>query len=148
MTSPFLKTKYLKEAFDLFQANSHYSCVFSVSKSYKLRWKYQNYFNNYVQPLNFDLHKRPRRQDWNGELIENGMFYLTQSYMIQNGYIQNYKWVSLKWILFYFLILTTCLPPPLPRRCGVVTIEPEDSHEIDTPFDLKLAEFMLLHQRN
>ena len=27
---------------------------------------------------NYDPIKRPRRQDWNGELIENGAFYFTK----------------------------------------------------------------------
>lgn len=55
-------------------------------RSHQLRWKY---FNNILKPLNFDPKYRPRRQDWDGELIENGMFYLVSRKQIIEGYLQN-----------------------------------------------------------
>ena len=32
---------------------------------------------------NYEPLKRPRRQDWDGELIENGAFYLTRKAILQ-----------------------------------------------------------------
>ena len=29
-----------------------------------------------ILPSNYDPQKRPRRQDWDGELVENGAFYM------------------------------------------------------------------------
>jgi N-acylneuraminate/3-deoxy-D-glycero-D-galacto-nononate cytidylyltransferase len=43
---------------------------------------------NKIMPLNFNPRKRPRRQDLNGELVENGMFYFTRRNLILNGVIQ------------------------------------------------------------
>lgn len=43
-------------------------------------------------PINFNVTKRPRRQDWNGELIEAGMFYYATRKLIEiEGVFQNYK---------------------------------------------------------
>jgi N-acylneuraminate/3-deoxy-D-glycero-D-galacto-nononate cytidylyltransferase len=44
-----------------------------------------------VKPINFDVHHRPRRQDWNGELIETGMFYFAKRKLILAGVFQNDK---------------------------------------------------------
>lgn len=41
-----------------------------------------------IVPLNLNPKKRPRRQDWNGELVENGMFYFTRRDLVLNGVIQ------------------------------------------------------------
>lgn len=41
-----------------------------------------------VEPLNFDPQNRTRRQDWPGELIENGMFYFTTGALIRQGKLQ------------------------------------------------------------
>jgi len=41
-----------------------------------------------VIAANFDPKKRPRRQDWDGELVENGMFYFARSWLIDEGLLQ------------------------------------------------------------
>jgi N-acylneuraminate cytidylyltransferase len=41
-----------------------------------------------VEPLNFDPKRRPRRQDWDGELLENGMFYFATKSLIDYGLLQ------------------------------------------------------------
>lgn len=33
-------------------------------------------------PINFKPEERPRRQDWKGELVENGMFYFAKTELI------------------------------------------------------------------
>ena len=60
-TSPFLNSSYLSKGFDMMK-NQNYDSVFSVTKSHKLRWSIDK------KPLNFDPQKRPRRQDWEGNL--------------------------------------------------------------------------------
>jgi N-acylneuraminate cytidylyltransferase len=49
----------------------------SVVRAHRFLWKKDPKTGEAV-PLNYDPLKRPRRQDWNGELIENGAFYLTR----------------------------------------------------------------------
>ena len=36
------------------------------------------FWTNEGQPLNYDYRKRPRRQDFDGQLVENGAFYINQ----------------------------------------------------------------------
>ena len=49
-------------------------CIFTVSVS--------------TVPLNLDPSRRPRRQDWDGELCENGSFYITSRDLIEKGILQ------------------------------------------------------------
>ncbi|XP_053954021.1 N-acylneuraminate cytidylyltransferase A [Anastrepha ludens] len=113
-TSIFLKNHYIKEALKLFETKD---CVFAATKSHKLRWKMQE--NKHVVPLNFNPERRPRRQDWSGELIETGMFYFSTRHLIEvENRFQN-------------------------ENCGVVEIDEADSMEIDTYTDLKLAQCLL-----
>jgi len=46
----------------------------------------------WTQPLNFDQGKRPRRQDWSGELVENGMFYFVRRQIVVDGLLQGKRW--------------------------------------------------------
>lgn len=42
-----------------------------------------------TMPLNLDPGKRPRRQDWDGELYENGSFYFaTRDLIMEKGRLQ------------------------------------------------------------
>jgi len=54
-----------------------------------MAWKIKkNDLGGKVEAINFNPKKRPRRQDWAGELVENGMFYFTRRHLIHNGVIQ------------------------------------------------------------
>ncbi|KAK1341320.1 hypothetical protein QTO34_017724 [Cnephaeus nilssonii] len=44
-----------------------------------------------TEPLNLNPAKRPRRQDWDGELYENGSFYFAKRHLIEMGYLQGGK---------------------------------------------------------
>lgn len=57
-------------------------------RSLKLRW---NFVNGTLSPTNFNIVKRPRRQDWQGELIETGAFYISRVELIKQGILQNNK---------------------------------------------------------
>lgn len=113
VTSPFLREKYLNKAFEVLKSGKQ--CVFAVSRSYKLRWALSD---NRLLALNFDPANRPRRQDWSGEFVENGMFYIASKELLTEGKFQD-------------------------EDCGVVEIEKMDSMEIDTDYDLKMVEFLL-----
>lgn len=41
-----------------------------------------------IKAINFDPEHRPRRQDWSGELVENGAFYFATVDLLQRGLIQ------------------------------------------------------------
>lgn len=112
-TSPFLREGYLKQAIEKFETKD---CVFSATRSFKLRWQVAD--DGKLKAINFNPAQRPRRQDWSGELIENGMFYFTSRALVQSGIFQN-------------------------DNCDVVEITWRDSIEIDGPHDLKLANAML-----
>lgn len=78
-----LKRKYEKSS-----KQTDFFSFFSF-RSFKLRWQ-QVPQSNQLKALNFDPSKRPRRQDWQGELIETGMFYFARRHLIQNdGVLQN-----------------------------------------------------------
>lgn len=112
VTSPFLNERYLNEAIKKMETKK---CVFSVTPSFKLRWKEDN---GTLKPLNFNLKKRPRRQDWPGEFVENGMFYISHVSLLKENAFQN-------------------------EYCDYVVVDPIDSLEIDTPYHLKLAQIMI-----
>lgn len=113
VTSPFLREKYLNKAFEVLKSGKQ--CVFAISRSYKLRWALSD---NRLLALNFDPANRPRRQDWSGEFVENGMFYIASKELLTEGKFQD-------------------------EDCGVVEIEKRDSMDIDTEDDLKMVEFLL-----
>lgn len=44
--------------------------------------------NKMTEPQNLNPAKRYRRQDWPGELYENGSFYFAKRHLIEKGYLQ------------------------------------------------------------
>ncbi|XP_058987783.1 N-acylneuraminate cytidylyltransferase A [Musca domestica] len=111
-TSIFLKKEYITEAVKKFQNSP---CVFAVKRTHKLKWIEQNLS---IKPLNFDPKRRPRRQDWRGELEETGMFYFSNRLLVSKNLLQS-------------------------ERCSVVEIESIDSIEIDSPNDYEMAKCIL-----
>ena len=68
-TSPLIRPKYIDAGLEMM---GKYDSVFSAYKEHWLpRWDMS------VCPLNFELHKRPRRQDKKDVYVENGAFYIT-----------------------------------------------------------------------
>ncbi|XP_061399196.1 N-acylneuraminate cytidylyltransferase A [Musca vetustissima] len=82
-TSIFLNRHYIDEAVSKFRSSS---CVFAVKRSHKLKWIEHN---RSIKPLNFDPRRRPRRQDWTGELEETGMFYFSNRLLVSRNLLQN-----------------------------------------------------------
>ncbi|CAH2037977.1 unnamed protein product, partial [Iphiclides podalirius] len=85
-TSPFIRYKDLQGALRKLNYPKPYDCVFSATRSYKLRWKI---VNGSLIPINFNYKRRPRRQDWEGDLIETGAFYVSRVELIKQGLLQN-----------------------------------------------------------
>ncbi|KAG8264212.1 N-acylneuraminate cytidylyltransferase A [Homalodisca vitripennis] len=110
-TSPFIKAEWLRQAC-LMIATQGYDSVFSATRQKGLRWKPAE--NGTVKEVNFNARDRPRRQDWHGDLVENGMFYFVTTDLIKQNKLQG-------------------------GRIGYVEIPHNYSLEVDTPLDLVLA---------
>mmetsp|Transcript_37791 Transcript_37791/g.117484 ORF Transcript_37791/g.117484 Transcript_37791/m.117484 type:complete len:239 (+) Transcript_37791:84-800(+) len=74
-TSPLTTPDHFREAVSLFESTSADSLVTAV-RAHRFMWKVDPSTGE-AQAKNYNPAKRPRRQDWDGELIENGAFYLT-----------------------------------------------------------------------
>lgn len=70
-TSPLTTPDDFRAARDRFEAQQADSLV-TVARQHRFRWSPSG------EALNYDPAHRPRRQDWDGELFENGAFYFTR----------------------------------------------------------------------
>lgn len=73
-TSPMLTAADLDGGFELFSTEGTDS-VLSVVRQYRFLWNHDEKGN--VTPGNYDVFHRPRRQEFNGYLMENGAFYIS-----------------------------------------------------------------------
>ncbi|CAH1100456.1 unnamed protein product [Psylliodes chrysocephalus] len=85
-TSPFISSKHIEKAVNFMRSGEE--CIFSVTRSHQLLW---TELDNKLIPVNFNPNKRPRRQDWDGDLVENGMFYFATRQLIEKGLLQTTK---------------------------------------------------------
>ncbi|MGL5348545.1 MAG: HAD-IIIA family hydrolase [Peptostreptococcaceae bacterium] len=72
-TSPLLTSDELTKGFTTYNKEDIDS-VLSVVNQKRFVWKKEN---NQYKPQNYDFYNRPRRQDFEGFLVENGAFYIT-----------------------------------------------------------------------
>ncbi|KAL6118347.1 cmas [Pungitius sinensis] len=83
-TSPCLHPFHLTEALEMITEQG-FDSVFSVVRRHHFRWQEVNKGSpKLTRPLNLDPLNRPRRQDWAGELCENGSFYIATKHGIMN----------------------------------------------------------------
>ncbi|XP_034020555.1 N-acylneuraminate cytidylyltransferase A isoform X2 [Thalassophryne amazonica] len=82
-TSPCLHPSHLKKALEMITLKG-FDSVFSVVRRYQFRWQEVKKGGEMTKPLNLNPAKRPRRQDWDGELCENGSFYFTTKELIMD----------------------------------------------------------------
>jgi len=76
-TSPLIKSEYINEGIDM-MLSEKYDSVFSVHEDHWFpRW------DTDVNPIDWDINERPRRQDKPKTYIENGMFYITTKENLQ-----------------------------------------------------------------
>lgn len=73
-TSPLLTAKDLGGGFEKYNVEKTDS-VLSVVRQKRFQWEADK--NGYVSSTNYDYKIRPRRQDFEGYLVENGAFYIT-----------------------------------------------------------------------
>lgn len=78
-TSPLLKTIDLTLAIEKYKTEG-YDSLLSVVNQKRFIWEIEK--SNSVTPLNYDLSKRPRRQEQEGFLVENGAFYITKKELL------------------------------------------------------------------
>uniref|UniRef100_A0A7S3K1A0 N-acylneuraminate cytidylyltransferase n=1 Tax=Aureoumbra lagunensis TaxID=44058 RepID=A0A7S3K1A0_9STRA len=72
-TSPLTDANDFKNGFALFKSKNADSLV-TVVRTHRFLWRVDE--DGQASAKNYDPVKRPRRQDWQGELIENGAFYI------------------------------------------------------------------------
>lgn len=75
-TSPLLTSKKLDNALILFDENK-YDSMLSVVHNKRFYW------NENGSPINYDPKSRPRRQEFEGNLLENGAFYITKRKILE-----------------------------------------------------------------
>lgn len=73
-TSPLLGSTDLNRGFETFMSEGTDS-VLSVVRQKRFHW--ENDKNGFAYPTNYDVFNRPRRQEFDGYLVENGAFYIT-----------------------------------------------------------------------
>ncbi|XP_057709804.1 N-acylneuraminate cytidylyltransferase A [Corythoichthys intestinalis] len=91
-TSPCLHPFHIKEALELITLHG-FDSVFSVVRRHHFRWQeVKKGSGELTKALNLDTANRPRRQDWDGELCENGSFYFSTKELIsKQGLMQGGK---------------------------------------------------------
>lgn len=114
-TSPLLTAAHLSEAISAYQRGA-YDSLLSVVRQKRFCWNAGT--EGYV-PTNYDYRNRPRRQEFNGYLVENGAFYINT----REG-----------------LLRDECR---LSGRVGVYEMEEETYFEIDEPSDWLIIEQLL-----
>lgn len=73
-TSPLLTVDDIDRGFQIYN-NSQCDSVLSVVPQKRFYWK--NGKDGNVNPVNYDIYNRPRRQEFEGLMTENGAFYIT-----------------------------------------------------------------------
>jgi YrbI family 3-deoxy-D-manno-octulosonate 8-phosphate phosphatase len=73
-TSPLLTANDLKHGFETFELDNTDS-VLSVVRQKRFQWTINE--KGFAHPTNYDVFARPRRQEFEGHLVENGAFYIT-----------------------------------------------------------------------
>lgn len=73
-TSPLLQTRHLEEAIAKYEADG-YDSMLSVVRQKRFIWREGE--DGGCTSVNYDYRHRPRRQEFDGYLVENGAFYLT-----------------------------------------------------------------------
>lgn len=81
-TSPLLVSNDLNRGFEVFEEKGIDS-VLSVVLQKRFHWSKDNL--GFVHPTNYDVFKRPRRQEFNGYYVENGAFYITSKINLMNS---------------------------------------------------------------
>ena len=71
-TSPMLKSEHIDKMYEKF-INGEFNSMFSAVREKQFKWIETE---NGLKPVNYDYRKRPRRQEFEGLLAENGACYI------------------------------------------------------------------------
>ena len=74
-TSPMLKAEHIDGMFEYFQKSGADS-IFSGVVEKQFHWQIAYKQQNLVEPVNYDFRNRPRRQEFEGLVAENGACYI------------------------------------------------------------------------
>lgn len=75
-TSPMLKAEHIDGMFEYFQKSGADS-IFSGVVEKQFHWQFAD--KNFVKPVNYDYRNRPRRQEFEGLVAENGACYINSA---------------------------------------------------------------------
>ena len=118
-TSPLLTADDLQKGFTVFEEPDTDS-VLSVVPQKRFYWETDE--NGLARPINYDLFHRPRRQEFDGCLVENGAFYITsRDLLLQSG-------------------------NRISGRIKAYEMDPAAYYEIDEPSDWEIIEAQLLQR--
>lgn len=78
-TSPLTQTNHFSEALSMY-SEGQYDSILTCVRNFRFFW------NEDGTSMNYDYHHRPRRQEFNGMLMENGAFYInTVGNIVRDG---------------------------------------------------------------
>lgn len=78
-TSPLTQTEHFTEALQIYEKGA-YDSILTCVRNYRFFW------NEDGSSMNYDYMNRPRRQNFNGMLMENGAFYINKvGNILENG---------------------------------------------------------------
>lgn len=99
--SPLLQASDLDRGFEEYKTEGTDS-VLSVVRQKRFHWETNE--DGYAHPTNYDVFHRPRRQEFDGYLVENGAFYITSKESLvssRNRVSGNIKAVEMSEDTFY-----------------------------------------------
>lgn len=114
-TSPLLREEHLTGAIARFEEDGYDSMLSVVGQK---RFIWENAPEG-ARPVNYDYKKRPRRQEFDGYMVENGAFYITT----RNGLLENECRLS--------------------GKIGLYEMDEETYFEIDEPSDWVVIEHLM-----
>ena len=114
-TSPLLDSADLQRGIELFESG-HYDSVLSVVRQKRFIWKAEG---DSAEPVNYDHTCRPRRQEFDGFLVENGAFYITSRASLLEAQCR------------------------LAGKIGLAEMDEASYYEIDEPADWAIVENLL-----
>lgn len=124
-TSPLLTCEDLNKGFETFLEEGTDS-VLSVVRQKRFHWQLDS--DGWAHPANYDMYHRPRRQEFDGYLVENGAFYITSKIDLlktKNRLSGNIKAIEMRedtyfeidepsdWIIIEALMKKASVPPAM-----------------------------------
>lgn len=118
-TNPLVTTKDIDECIKI---HPNYDSVLSTVVQKRFYWQLQS--DGTIKEIGHDIRKRPRRQDWNGVLAENGSIYVISKEKLLLGKCRLYG------------------------RIGTHIMSDDSYYEIDEPMDWLIIEEILKYKYN